>query len=88
MVSNYGSEVGLTFFLGQTQVGPRRAILRDGGNLDPPPEGPQKGALLGKDALNCRLDECLAVKLEIRRARAAIVFFTGHDYDLISFLCS
>ncbi|KAE9399485.1 acetyl-CoA synthetase-like protein [Gymnopus androsaceus JB14] len=29
-----------------TQVGPRRAILRRGENLDPPPEGPQKGALI------------------------------------------
>ncbi|KAE9396336.1 acetyl-CoA synthetase-like protein [Gymnopus androsaceus JB14] len=29
-----------------TQVGPRRAMLRRGENLDPPPDGPQKGALI------------------------------------------
>ncbi|KAJ3865458.1 hypothetical protein EV359DRAFT_38801 [Lentinula novae-zelandiae] len=29
-----------------TQVGPRRAILRRGENLTPPPAGPQKGALI------------------------------------------
>ncbi|KAJ4002058.1 hypothetical protein F5050DRAFT_797677 [Lentinula boryana] len=29
-----------------TQVAPRRSILRGGGNLTPPPDGPQKGALI------------------------------------------
>lgn len=34
------------FYFRQTQVGNRRAILRRGESLEPPPDGPQKGALV------------------------------------------